>query len=255
MLRWVGCNGTEFDTRADIRGMEAARPHLAGGAAIAGTACRRQSTHRRDPALRLSLELSIMSAARPRIRVVNPTNETVTRNLDAALEPFRFENGPEIVCSTLAEGPYGIESQADVESVVCRCAGWWRPIMHPMPSSSPATAIPGCMFAVKAARARCSALRNAAAHGALARAGRFGVIAIGQRSIPRHMRYLRQMALIDRLAGERSLEMSVAETASGEKTRCMIEVGRELKDGTAPRRWSWVCGMADRALEAALGIP
>jgi hypothetical protein len=58
-------------------------------------------------------------SARPRIRVINPNaNEAVTRNLDAALEPLRFDGGPEIVCSTLAEGPFGIETQVDVESVV-----------------------------------------------------------------------------------------------------------------------------------------
>ena len=55
----------------------------------------------------------------PRIRVINPnSNDAVTRGLDAALAPLRFENGPEIVCSTLAEGPFGIESQADADSVV-----------------------------------------------------------------------------------------------------------------------------------------
>ena len=55
-----------------------------------------------------------MSDPPPRIRVVNPnSNEDVTRGLDAALEPLRFANGPEIVCSTLAEGPFGIESQRD----------------------------------------------------------------------------------------------------------------------------------------------
>jgi len=60
-----------------------------------------------------------MNESRPRIRVVNPnSNEAVTRGIDTALEPLRFENGPEIVCSTLAEGPFGIESQADAESVV-----------------------------------------------------------------------------------------------------------------------------------------
>src|SRR5262249_61510977 len=59
-----------------------------------------------------------MSDPPPRIRVVNPnSNEDVPRGLDAALEPLRFANGPEIVCSTLAEGPFGIETQADVESV------------------------------------------------------------------------------------------------------------------------------------------
>jgi allantoin racemase len=40
------------------------------------------------------------------------------QGLDAALDPLRFANGLEIVCSTLAEGPFGIETQADVGSVV-----------------------------------------------------------------------------------------------------------------------------------------
>src|SRR5260370_17111485 len=53
------------------------------------------------------------------IRVINPnSNEDVTRGLDEAVAALRFANGPEIVCSTLAEGPFGIETQADVESVV-----------------------------------------------------------------------------------------------------------------------------------------
>jgi allantoin racemase len=66
---------------------------------------------------------------------------------------------------------------------------------------------------------------------ALTRGDRFGVIAIKQRSIRRHIRYLRQMGLIDRLAGERPLEMSVAETASGEKTfDTMLEVRMALRD-------------------------
>src|SRR5438046_9658035 len=60
-----------------------------------------------------------MTASARRIRVVNPnSNENVTRGLDDALAPLRFANGPEIVCSTLVEGPRGIETQADVESVV-----------------------------------------------------------------------------------------------------------------------------------------
>src|SRR3954452_12205601 len=56
--------------------------------------------------------------SRRRIVVINPnSNETVTRGLDEALKPLAFANGPEIVCTTLAEGPYGIETQADVENV------------------------------------------------------------------------------------------------------------------------------------------
>jgi Asp/Glu/hydantoin racemase len=94
---------------------------------------------------------------------------------------------------------------------------------------------------------------------ALARAETFGVIAIAQRSIRRHIRYLRQMGLMDRLTRERPLNMSVAETASGEGTLArMIEVGRALKEEDGAGAIVMGCaGMARhrRPLEQALGIP
>jgi Asp/Glu/hydantoin racemase len=85
------------------------------------------------------------------------------------------------------------------------------------------------------------------------------VIAIRTRSIRRHIRYLRQMGLMDRLAGERALEMSVAETASGDWTLDrMIAVGRELRDLDGAEAIVMGCaGMARhrRPLEEALGMP
>ena len=93
---------------------------------------------------------------------------------------------------------------------------------------------------------------------ALSRAERFGVIAIRQRSIARHVRYLRQMGLTERLAGERPLELSVAESASDKTLPRMIEVGRALKDEDGANAIVMGCaGMArHRApLEDALGIP
>jgi Asp/Glu/hydantoin racemase len=69
---------------------------------------------------------------------------------------------------------------------------------------------------------------------------------------------MRQMGLIDRFAGERPLNMSVAETASGEGTLGrMIEVGKELRDTDGADVIVMGCaGMArHRApLEAALGV-
>jgi Asp/Glu/hydantoin racemase len=57
--------------------------------------------------------------SRSRIRVINPnSNRVVTKALDDALKPLAFADGPEIVCETLDEGPYGIESQADADSVI-----------------------------------------------------------------------------------------------------------------------------------------
>ena len=94
---------------------------------------------------------------------------------------------------------------------------------------------------------------------ALARADAFGVIAIRDASIGRHLRYLRQMALVERLAGERALEMSVAESAGGGDTLVrMIEVGQSLRDVDGAGAIVMGCaGMARhrRPLEDALGLP
>jgi Asp/Glu/hydantoin racemase len=201
-----------------------------------------------------------MSDPQSRIRVINPnSNETVTRGLDAALEPLRFENGPEIVCSTLAEGPFGIETQADVESVV-------MPLRRLVEADNSSDAFviacysdPGLHVCRESTLRPVFGIAECGVLTALSRAGYFGVIAIGQRSIARHMRYLRQLALMDRLAGERPLEMTVAEAANGDKTfQRMVEVGRQLKDQDGAEAVVMGCaGMARhrRPLEEALGIP
>src|SRR5215468_5685362 len=200
-----------------------------------------------------------MSDPPPRIRVVNPnSNEDITRGLDAALEPLRFANGPEIVCSTLAEGPFGIETQADVESVV-------MPLRRLVESDNASDAFviacysdPGLHVCREGTTRPVFGIAECGVLTALARAERFGVIAILQRSIARHMRYLRQMGLTDRLAGERPLELSVAESASEKTLPRMIEVGRALKDEDGANAIVMGCaGMARhrKPLEDALGIP
>jgi Asp/Glu/hydantoin racemase len=53
-----------------------------------------------------------------RILVINPnSNEAVTQGLREALTGFANPAGPVIVCHTLAEGPFGVETQEHVESV------------------------------------------------------------------------------------------------------------------------------------------
>jgi allantoin racemase len=197
---------------------------------------------------------------RRRIVVVNPnSNETVTRGLDEALRPLAFAEGPEIVCTTLAEGPYGIETQADVESVA-------MPLRRLIESDNGADAFviacysdPGLHVCREGTDRPVFGIAESGVLTALARAETFGVIAIKQRSIRRHVRYLRQMGLTERLAGERPLEMSVAETASGEGTLDrLIAVGRELRDEDGAGAIVMGCaGMARhrRALEEALGVP
>ena len=200
-----------------------------------------------------------MAETRARIRVVNPnSNEAVTCGIEEALEPLRFADGPEIVCSTLQEGPFGIETQADVESVT-------MPLRRLVEADNESDAFviacysdPGLHLCREGTTRPVFGIAECGVLTALARAERFGVIAIRQRSIGRHLRYLRQMGLLDRLAGERPLEMSVAETASGTGTlERLIEVGRELKQRDSADAVILGCaGMARhrRPLEDALGI-
>jgi len=200
------------------------------------------------------------SQPRRRILVVNPnSNEVVTKGLADALAPLQFAEGPEIECRTLAEGPYGIETQEHVESVAL-------PLRRLIAGSNDVDAFviacysdPGLHVCREATDRPVFGINESGVLTALARAERFGVIAIGQRSIRRHVRYLRQMGLDARFAGERPLNMSVAETASGGKTLDrMIEVGAELRDEDGADVVVMGCaGMARhrQPLEAALGVP
>lgn len=199
-------------------------------------------------------------ARRPRILVINPnSNEAVTEGLREAVRPLCFADGPEILCETLKQGPLGIESQEHIESVTL-------PLRRRIESAGDVDAFiiacysdPGLFVAREGTDRPVFGIAESGVLTALTRADRFGVIAIKSRSIPRHIRYLRQMGLMDRLAGERPLEMSVAETASGENTLArMIAIGRELKEIDGAGAIVMGCaGMARhrKPLEQALGVP
>lgn len=197
---------------------------------------------------------------RNRILVINPnSNEAVTEGLRQAVAPLVFSEGPEIICETLRDGPFGIETQEHADSVTI-------PLRRRVESAREIDAFviacysdPGLHVAREGTTSPVFGIAECGVLTALTRADRFGVIAIKSRSIPRHIRYLRQMGLMDRLAGERALEMSVAESASGEHTLDrMISVGTELKELDGAGAIIMGCaGMARhrRPLEHALGIP
>jgi Asp/Glu/hydantoin racemase len=138
---------------------------------------------------------------RPRILVINPnSNGIVTRGLEVALKPLDFADGPDIVCATLAEGPYGIETQADADGVA-------MPLRRLVESDNGAAAFviacysdPGLHVCREGTARPVFGIAECGVLTALTRADTFGVIAIAQRSIRRHIRYLRQMGLMDRLA-------------------------------------------------------
>lgn len=196
----------------------------------------------------------------PTILVVNPnSNPAVTQGFDEALTPLRLPGGPQILCETLAEGPFGVQTQADVESVALPLA---RVVAQRHEVDAFVIACysdPGLFVCREATQKPVLGIAECGLLSAMARGQRFGVIAIARRSIPRHIRYMRQMGILDRLAAERALEMSVAEAASGTETLArMIATGKELRDLDGADVIVMGCaGMARhrRGVEDALGIP
>src|SRR5216110_1274807 len=139
-----------------------------------------------------------------RILVINPNStEAVTRGIDQAVEPLRMPGGPAIECVTLKEGPPGIETQEHVDSVV-------QPLLHLVRASESRYAAfviacysdPGLHSLREATRKPVLGISESGILTALTLGQKFGVIAILQQSIPRHLRYMGALGVMDRLAGE-----------------------------------------------------
>jgi len=188
------------------------------------------------------------------IIVINPnSNEAVTQGLRDALAPFQRTE-----CITLTSGPFGIESQADSDSVIL-------PMLEVIKSRQDASAFviacysdPGLEAAREASPVPVFGIQETGVSTAMCRADMFGVISIGEASIPRHRRYMRRMGVLHRLAGDRALNMSVDETARGTDTFArLITVGNILISDGAESLILGCAGMAKHRalLEAELGVP
>ena len=195
-----------------------------------------------------------------RIVVINPNcTQAVTDAIDAALQPWRMAGGPAIECVTLAEGPPGIETQVHVEQVV-------QPICHLVRAREDAAAFviacfsdPGLHAAREATARPVFGIAECGLLTALTQGERFGIVAILETSLARHLRYVRQLGLVGRFAGDLPLGLGVVELADEARTLDrLVEVGRRLRDQLGADVLVLGCaGMARHrpALAAALGMP
>ena len=195
-----------------------------------------------------------------RIAAINPnSNQVVTDGMVDALKPLMVDGGPVIECITLDEGPFGIESQADVDSVAL-------PLMRMVKQRGDVDAFviacysdPGLHVCREATKKHVFGIQECCVLTALSQGDRFGVIAIADVSIKRHLRYLRQMGVMERLANERALNISVHESATGSETfDRLCAVGSELRDTDGAETIILGCaGMAKHRAPLAeyLGIP
>ncbi|PHR88329.1 MAG: Asp/Glu racemase [Blastopirellula sp.] len=191
--------------------------------------------------------------------MINPnSNQAVTDGLVGALEVFK-PTGAFIECVTLQSGPYGIETQADIESVTLPLAEIVRSRTDVDCFVIACYSDPGLHVCRDATDKPVLGIQESGVLTALARGDRFGVIALHPASIRRHLRYLRQMCVTGRLANERSVNLSVAQSASADGTfNSLVEVGMQLRDTDGADTVILGCaGMAKHRanLEQKLGIP
>jgi Asp/Glu/hydantoin racemase len=195
-----------------------------------------------------------------RIVVINPNSTAaVTAAIDQALAPLRMAGGPAIECLTLAEGPPGIETQAHVEQVV-------PPLCRLMRAREDADAFviacfsdPGLHACREATERPVLGIAECGLLTALTRGERFGIVAILKTSLPRHLRYVRQLGLATRFAGDLPLGLGVLELADADRTFDRMQaVGARLRDQHGADVLVLGCaGMAAYRgpLERALGLP
>lgn len=194
------------------------------------------------------------------IYILNPNSSAhVTAGIDRAVAPMRARSPVAIECLSLAEGPPGIETQAHVDGVVA-------PLLRQAAgleagASAFITACfsdPGLAALREQSKHPVLGIAESAVLTAMTLGQRFGIISILSRSIPRHMRYLGAMGVMDRLAADLPLELGVADLADRDRTWARLcSTGADLRRTGAEVIILGCAGMADyRAdLQAELGCP
>src|SRR5919197_398177 len=126
------------------------------------------------------------------IYVINPNSTVaVTEGIDRACAPLRMAGGPRLECLTLAEGPPGIQTQRDVDTVIAPLLG----LMGRLDAEASAFVIacfsdPGLHSAREATKKPVLGIMESGILTALTLGQRFGVIAILSSSVPRHLRMI-----------------------------------------------------------------
>jgi len=196
----------------------------------------------------------------PSILVINPNcTEAMTRGIDDACAPLRMPGGPAIETATLKEGPPGIETQQHVDGLISPLTKFVREREKDYAAFVIACYSDPGLFSVREVTkkpvlgiAECGILT------ALTMGPRFGVIAILQKSIPRHLRYMGAMGVMDRFAGELPVDLPVLELADEKKTfGRMVTVGRALRERGADVIVMGCAGMARyrKGLQDEVGVP
>jgi allantoin racemase len=196
-----------------------------------------------------------------KILVINPNSTAaVTRGIDEACAPLRMQGGPAIECMTLKEGPPGIETQQHVDGVIPHLTR----LVGEVESNYAAFVIacysdPGLHSIRETTAKPVLGISECGILTALTLGQRFGVIAILETSIPRHLRYMGALGVMDRLAAELPVGLGVTELSDEGKTfGRMVDVAKTLRMKHGANVIVMGCaGMARyrKPLQDAIGVP
>ena len=132
----------------------------------------------------------------------------------------------------MAEGPPGIETQAHVDGVVAPLLAHCAKLEDSASAFVVACYSDPGLAALREQSARpVLGIAEASILTAMTMGQRFGIISILSRSIPRHMRYVGAMGVMDRLAADMPLELGVLDLADAGRTFDRLKtVGTRLRD-------------------------
>lgn len=193
-----------------------------------------------------------------RILVINPNRSAACgAGIAAAVAPFRRPGGPALDVVSLPGGPEAIYSWRDWHAAV-------EPVCRRIEQDSADAYVIACASdpGIEAARAVTTrpvfGVFRCAVAAAVARAGRFGVIAIVEASKARHLAALRAMGLEGRLAAEVALNVGMDTLLDPEAARAaLIAAARDCGRAGAETIILGCTGMAHHreAVEAAAKLP
>ena len=192
-----------------------------------------------------------------RILVINPNSSAAcSAGISDALAPFRLPGAPALDVATLAEGPPAIYDWRDWHGVVeplCRLIGRETADAYVIACASD----PGIEAARATTQRPVFGVFRCAVAAAVARAERFGVIAIVEASKARHLAALRAMGLEARLAAEIALNVTMETLLQADAARSrLIAAARACATAGAEAVILGCTGMAHHraAVEDAAGI-
>ena len=191
-----------------------------------------------------------------KILVINPnSNETVTAGLRDSLGAF--SNLADVHCCTLESGPFGIETDEDIVRVI--------PLVTERITLSPefdayviaCYSDPGLAECRKRFDKPVFGMQQSAIETAVSLGGRFGVLALSDESIARHLVYIRELGQADNLAAELPLDITVDEAANDLDTLDkVVRTGRQLVDEFGASSLILGCaGMAATKVAAEKKLP